>query len=132
MSMQGSAMMYVTPSSLRDELFDQLTCSFGQCRPRHDSIESRCLARSEARRVGVIRVPEDGNIGVRVGDFLRVHSPNVDDDDVRRLDRVCGRQTVSGEERVELPPEKEIDPDQQDRRHGRESTTAWGARIGLC
>jgi Domain of unknown function (DUF309) len=68
--------------------------------------------------VGVVRVTEDRHVEVRVGDLLRIDARDVDDHEVRRI-RVLDRdEVVVGQERLELPPEEEIDPTQQDRRHG--------------
>ena len=40
------------------------------------------------------------------------------------VDAVGGDQVVTGQERIELAPEEEVDPTQQDRRHGQEGKAA--------
>src|SRR5918999_2485821 len=60
MSMQGSAMMYVTPPSLCDELLDELRRAFGQRGAHDDAVEARFLCGPKPRRVGVRREAEDG------------------------------------------------------------------------
>jgi hypothetical protein len=39
---------------------------------------------------------------------------------------VGGDQAMSGQERVELAPKEEVDPAQQDRRHGRKGSRGYG------
>src|SRR6478752_4677455 len=68
MSMQGSAMMYVTPATLakrsprRCQLLDELAGALDEGRLRNDLIESGGVRSAEAGRVGVVRVAQDRNV----------------------------------------------------------------------
>jgi hypothetical protein len=75
------------------------------------------MCRAEARRVGVVRVAEDRDVEVRVGHLHGVDAGDVDDHEVRRVGVVHRDEVVLGQQGLELPPEEEIDPTQQDRRH---------------
>src|SRR4051794_9048258 len=125
MSMQGSAMMYVTRATLakrsprRRQLLDELAGAFDEGRLRHDLIESGCMRGTEACRVGVVRVAQDRNVEIRVGDFLRVDARDVRDHELGRVRMVDRDEAMLGQERLELPTEEEIDPTQQDRGHAR-------------
>jgi predicted metal-dependent hydrolase len=127
MSMQGSAMMYVilAPSLARlpDQAFHELTDPLDERGLRHDLVETRFVSGTEATRVGVIRETEDGHVGVRVGDLVGIDPGDVGDHEVRRVDAVGRDQMMFGEERVQLAPEEEVDPTQQDRRHGARRVT---------
>src|SRR5438128_12497008 len=73
MSMQGSAMMYVTQATLakrslrRRQLLDELAGPLDE-RGLHDHlVESGSVPGPQAGRVGVVRIPEDRHVGVRIG-----------------------------------------------------------------
>src|SRR3954454_933082 len=78
MSMQGSAMMYVTAptvarASARGRQFlDELARSLDERRLRDDLVESGRMRGPKPGGVGVVRVPENRHVGVRVGDLLRL------------------------------------------------------------
>ena len=78
----------------------------------------------ETRRVGVVRVAEDRDVRLGVGDLGRVDPGDVHDHEVRRVDVIDRDQVMAGQQRLELAPEEEVDPTQQDRRHGRHGNTA--------
>src|SRR6185437_14953051 len=88
MSMQGSAMMYVTRSTLakrsggRRQLLDQLPAALDERRLRHHLVEAGGVAGTQSGGVRVIRVPEDRYVRVRVGDLLGVDPGDVDDHEV--------------------------------------------------
>src|SRR5712672_1069575 len=85
MSMQGSAMMYVTAATLakrsprRRQLLDELAGSLNEGRLSNDLIESGRMCSAEAGRVGVVRVPQNRNVRKCVGDFLSVDARYVRD-----------------------------------------------------
>src|SRR5437763_5530222 len=70
MSMQGSAMMYVTAPTVarraapsgRDELVDELAGPLDERRLRHDLVEAGRVRGPQAGRVGVIRVAQDRHV----------------------------------------------------------------------
>src|SRR3954470_3841477 len=73
MSMQGSAMMYVTAATLPSQLLgrcdqpaDHFAGALEQRRLDDHLVEAGCVGPSEACGVRVIRVAEDGNIGVGI------------------------------------------------------------------
>ena len=72
---------------------------------------------TEPGGVGVVREAEQGHVEVRVGDVDSVDSRNVRDHQVRRLDAVSRLEPVLREERLELPPDEQVDPTHQDRCH---------------
>ncbi len=143
MSMQGSAMMYVTRASLAAssasttrcpsrreprELGDQLGRPLDE-RGLHDHlVEARCVRALEARLVRVVRVPDDRNVGPGVDDLLRLDPRDVRDHEIGRSDAVARHEPVPGKQALELPAEEEVDPSQQDRRHGADTSTARGRR----
>jgi hypothetical protein len=116
-------MMYVTAPSLRDELLDQLRCPFGERGAHDDPVQAGCLSGTKARSVGVIRETEDRDVGVGFGHFVGVNPGEIDDYEVGWIDAVGGDKAMRPEEHVKLASEKDIDPDQQDRRHEREPNT---------
>src|SRR5579884_383286 len=75
MSMQGSAMMYVTVSTLHSEsagrrqFLDQLPRPLDERRLDDDLVESGSVRRPQPGRVGVVRVAEDRDVRVRIGDL---------------------------------------------------------------
>src|SRR5947209_4630939 len=129
MSMQGSAMMYVTAPTLakplrgRCQLLHELAGALDECGLHDHLIEAGGDAGPQAGRVGVVRVAEDRHVRIRVGDLLGVDARDVDDHEVRRVRMVDRDEMMLGQERLELPTEEEIDPTQQDRRHGRKVRT---------
>ncbi len=131
MSIQGSAMMYVTTPSLRDELLDQLRCPFGERGAHDDPVQAGCLSSPKTGGIGVICEAEDGNLGIGLGHFVGVDPREIDDYEVRGVDAVRGDKPVRPEEHVELSSEEDIDPNQQDRRHKRQPNTANERKTGL-
>ena len=90
---------------------------FEQRRFRDDLIESRSMGTPQSLRVGVVRVAEDRHVGVVVGDVIRVDPRNVGDHEVGWLDPVRCLEAMLWQERLELAPNEEVDPAQEDRRH---------------
>jgi hypothetical protein len=123
--MQGSAMMYVTQATLakrslrRCQLLDELVDTLDERRLHDHLVEPGGVSGPQAGRVGVVRVAEDRNVGVRIGDLLGIDTGNIDDHEVRRIGVIDRDETMLGQERLQFPPEEEIDPTQQDRRHER-------------
>src|SRR3954464_6810998 len=78
MSMQGSAMMYVTRATLakrsprRRQLLDELAGPLDERRLRHHLVETGSVSSPQARGVGVVRVAQDRNVRVGVRDLLRI------------------------------------------------------------
>ena len=97
MSMQGSAMMYVTAANSSDasgrasrQLDDELTdCPLDERRLREHLIEAGGVRGAQPGRVGVVREAEDRDVRIRVRDLLRVDARDVGD--ARGRDRRCGR-----------------------------------------
>ena len=65
----------------------------------------------------MVRVAQDRDVGIGVRDLLRVDARDVGDHELGRVRMVDRDEVMLGQERLELPPEEEIDPAQQDRRH---------------
>src|SRR5215475_6276005 len=101
MSMQGSAMMYVTaltvdscparvrpePSGFRRscELRHQLLEPLCERRLREHLVEARGVCGAEAGGVGVVREADDRDVGIRVRDLLRVDARDVREHELRIL-----------------------------------------------
>ena len=69
-----------------------------------------------------------GSVWVSVyetGQVVRIDPRHVRDHEIRRLDAVGRHEVMCGERRLELPPDEEVHPRQQDGRHG-------GPRVALC
>ena len=60
----------------------------------------------------------DGDVGIGASDLVGLDTRDVGDYELRRLDGVRRDQLVLGQQHVELAAEEEVDPSQQDRRHG--------------
>src|SRR5262249_21816363 len=104
MSMQGSAMMYVTGAQstdargLRRQLFDERLGPLVEGRFRDHLIEAGGMRAAQAIGVGVVCEAEDRNVRVRVGDLVRVDARDVRDHAVRRVDAVHRDQMVAREQ----------------------------------
>ena len=61
--------------------------------------------------------PRIGIVRVGVGDLVRVDARDVRDHAVGRVDAVGRDQMMARQQALQLPPEEEVDPHQQDRRH---------------
>src|SRR5690348_8207249 len=85
MSMQGSAMMYVTGAQstdgrgLRRQLFDERLGPLVQRRFRDDLVEAGRVGAAQAFGVGVVREAEDRDVGIGVRDLVRVDAGDVGD-----------------------------------------------------
>src|SRR5215210_8718964 len=96
MSMQGSAMMYVTAARVypavsdgrRGQLGDDLGHPLGQRRLHEHLVEAGRVRALEAGFVGVVREADDRDIGPGVGDLLRLDPGDVADDEVGWVDAV--------------------------------------------
>src|SRR5690242_14171895 len=98
MSMQGSAMMYVTGAQSSQtersgrQLLDEHFRPLVESRLRHDLVEAGGVRAAEAFRVRVVREAEDRDVGVGVRDLVGVDARNVGDHTVGRVDTVDGDQ----------------------------------------
>src|SRR5215208_7763944 len=80
MSMQGSAMMYVTRSlSRRDQLLNHAWRLLHERRLHQDAIEPRLVGAAKAGRIRVVREADDRNVRERVRDLVRVDPRDVAD-----------------------------------------------------
>lgn len=83
-----------------------------------DHLVEPCGVRAaQSLRVGVVRVTEDRHVGVVVGDVISVDPRDVGDHEVGSLDPVRRLEAMLRQERLELPPDEEVDPAQEDRCH---------------
>ena len=71
----------------------------------------------------MVRVAEDRRVGIGLDNFLRLDAADVGDDEVRPVCAVGGNDMMARQDSLELRAEVEIDPDEQDRRHGRDCNT---------
>jgi len=76
--------------------------------------------------VRVVRVADDRHVGPGVDDLLGIDPGDVADDEVWLVDAVARDEMVAREEHFELASKEEIDPYQQDRRHGQDGSTVGG------
>ena len=131
MSMQGSAMMYVTRPYSTDEASsssDQYRSPLDERRFGNDLVEAGGVRGPQSGRVGVVREADDRDVRIGVGDLVRVDPRDVRDHELGLVDGVGGDEVVPGQERLELATEEEVDPRQQDRRHVR-NVTRFAATI---
>jgi hypothetical protein len=77
----------------------------------------------ESDRIGVVRESENRDLGPRLGDVFGFDPREVANDQIRWVDAVPSHQPMVGEKPVELRPEEQVDPHEQDRRHATGSTT---------
>ena len=84
---------------------------------RDHLVEPRRVRAPQSLRVGVVRVTEDRHVGVVVGDIVRVDPRDVGDHEVGSLDPVRRLEAMLRQERLELAPDEEVDPAQEDRCH---------------
>src|SRR5439155_11238624 len=88
MSMQGSAMMYVTAGLLYrgNQLLDEVPGPLVERRLDDHLVESGRLRGPESRRIRMVRKPEDRHVRVRVRDLLRIDAGDVRDHELRLAD----------------------------------------------
>src|SRR5690348_4474949 len=116
MSIQGSAMMYVTGATLakrsarRCQLLDELPCALDERRLRDELVGPGGVSGAQTGGVGVVRVAEDRDIRVGVGDLLGVGPRDVRDHELGRVGVVDGHEPMLREKRLQLAPEEEVDP----------------------
>src|SRR5438034_2786000 len=105
MSMQGSAMMYVTRSILATvlgrgtrlllhELVDELRCSLDERRADYHLVEAGRVRALKARLVGVVREAEDRDLRPRIDDLVGLDTGDVADHEVWLVDAVGRDQVV--------------------------------------
>lgn len=124
MSIQGSAMMYVTAATLPsgllgrcDQRFDHFPGALEERGLDDHLVEAGRMGAAEALGVCVIGVAEDRNVRIAVSDVVRIDPRDVGDHEVGWVDPVRRREPVLGKHRLELAADEEVDPTQQDRRH---------------
>ena len=119
MSIHGSAMMYVIGGLLyrREQRIDQFVGPLEERRFRHDLVEAGTVRAPQSLGVGVVRVAENRHIGIVVGDVVRVDPRDVRDHEIGWLDPVRRLEAMLRQERLELAPDEEVDPAEEDRRH---------------
>lgn len=101
----------------RRQFFDELAGALDEGGLCNNLVEPRGVCGAQAGGVGMVRVPEDRNVRVRVGDLLRIDPRDVGDHEVGALGALDRDEVVLRQERLELAPEEEVDPTQQDRGH---------------
>src|SRR5947207_10744176 len=119
MSMQGSAMMYVTPRSLLSarQLLDEVRSTLVESAFGENLVEAGGVRALQPRGIGVVREPENRHVGIGVGDLFRLDAPDVRDHEIGRVDAVARDQPMVGQQAFELPSEEDFDSRQQNRRH---------------
>jgi hypothetical protein len=119
MSIQGSAMMYVTDDLLYrgDKRVDQFMRPFEERGFRNDLVEPGGMGAPQSLRVGVIRIAEYRHVGVVVGDVVCVDARNVGDHEIGWLNPIGRLEAMLRQEGLELPPDEEVDPAEEDRCH---------------
>src|SRR3954468_22919248 len=123
MSMQGSEMVYVTRATLATglpggrQLVDELPGPLDEGGFDDDLVESGRVRSLQTGRVGVVREAENRDVRVGVRDLICLDTGDVDDHELRQVCVVARDEVMLREQGLQLAPEKEIDPTQQDRRH---------------
>ena len=65
----------------------------------------------------MVRETEERHLGEVVGDVVWIDPGDVCDHEIGRFDPIRRLEAMLGQERLELPPDEEVDPTQQDRCH---------------
>src|SRR5688572_18866642 len=123
MSMQGSAMMYVTTAPKSDSLYrreqfvNHVRRALHERRFRKHLVEARLVRTTQSGGVRVAREADDRDVRIGIGDLVRLDAGDVRDHELGRLDRVRRDELMAREQHIELAAEEEIDPREQDRRH---------------
>lgn len=84
---------------------------------RDDLVEPGGMSAPQALGVGVVGVAEDRHVGVGVRDVVRVDARYVGDHEIGWPDPVRRLEAMLRQDRLELAPDEEVDPAQEDRRH---------------
>ena len=84
---------------------------------RDDLVEAGRVSASQSLRVGVVRVAQDRHVGVVVRDIICVDPRDVGDHEIGCLDPVSRLEAMLRQEGLQLAPDEEVDPAQEDRRH---------------
>jgi len=113
---------------LADELVDHLSRALDESRLHDHLIESRCVGALQPHRVGVVREPEDRRLRPCVRHLVGIDASDVADHEIGWIGAVGRDEPVPVERPLELRPEHEVDPDEQDRRHVLGCTTAGTRR----
>ena len=101
----------------RQQGIDHLMWTLEQRRFHDHPVEPRRVRAAQAGGVRVVRKTKDRDIGIAVCDVGRVDARDVGDHEIGWLDTVGGLEAMLREERLELAPEEEVDPCEQDRSH---------------
>ena len=91
--------------------------TFEQRRFHDHPVEPGGVRPTQAVGVGVVRKTENRGLGKAVCDVVRVDTRDVGDHEIGWLDTVGGLEVMLRKERLELAPEEEVDPCEQDRCH---------------
>ena len=107
------------PSARRRQLVDELPRALDERGLHHHLVEPGGVGGSQTGRVRVVRVAENGDVRERVRDLFGLAAGDVHDHEIRRIGVVDRDEVMLRQERLELPPEEQVDPTEQDRRHCR-------------
>jgi hypothetical protein len=72
---------------------------------------------TQSRRIGVSAEPDDRDVRVRVGHVERVDATDVGHHKVWPLGAIARNEVMPRQQGLQLAPEEDIDPTEQDRRH---------------
>ena len=112
-------LIHIKPPELRrrSKLGNELAATLDERRFHGDLVEAGGVRGPQAGGVGVIRESEQRDLRIRVGDVVRIDAGNVRDHDVGRIDAVDRLEAMLRQERLELSPQEQLDPTQQNRGH---------------
>src|SRR5438309_1756725 len=121
MSMQGSAMMYVTAQEPYSggQLLDDLSRTLLQRVLDEHLVEAGLVRAAETCGIRVPPEADDRDLRIRIRDIERVDAADVGDHEVRPIRAVRRDEVMVGAKDFELAPKVDIDPTKQDRRHAR-------------
>jgi nitrite reductase/ring-hydroxylating ferredoxin subunit len=100
------------------QLLDDLSRTVGQRVLHQHLVEPGLMGAAQAGGVRVAAEAEDRYLGIRIGNVHRVDAADVGDHQIRPVHAVGRDEMMPREQRLELAPKEDIDPTQQDRRHG--------------
>ena len=84
---------------------------------RDDLVEPCGVSAAQSLRVRVVRVAEDRHVRVVVRDVICIDARDVSDHEIGWLDPVRRLEAMLRQERLELAPDEEVDPTQEDPGH---------------
>jgi len=102
-----------------NEGVDQFARALEERRFGDDLIEPCGMSATQSGGVGVVREAQDRHVRIALRDVVGIEPRHVGDHEIRRIDAVRRLEPVLRQLCLQLAPDEQVDPTQQDRRHAR-------------